>query len=172
VIQNRGLDYAGTDATLLDLLRRHGAEEIEQRSLVYDVYQNVCGNYPMGALSVPFTMPQFVFGWISGVRFLMRHDPSIDARPRWQDWLPAARQSRVPGPWKLIVTVPVRYMRPSHHPGTEASTQMAMDYPAHSPRGVGRAQAKRRRRTVREDRQIGASKVGVQPNMVATILAR
>jgi hypothetical protein len=55
--------------------------------------------------------------------------------------LPAARQSRVPGPWKLIVTVPVRYMQPSHHPGTEASTQMAMDYLAHSPRGVGRAQA-------------------------------
>jgi predicted metal-dependent hydrolase len=29
--------------------------------------------------------------------------------------------------------VPLRYMRPSHHPGTEANTQMAIDYLAHSP---------------------------------------
>ncbi len=133
VIQNRGLDYAGTDPTMLDLLRWHGAEEIEHRSLVFDVYQNVCGNYPVRALSMLLTMPQFVFWWLAGVRFLMVHDPTITAMPRWWDWLRAARQYRVPGPWKLIVTVPIRYLRPSHHPSTEASTQMAMDYLAHSP---------------------------------------
>ena len=40
MIQTRGLDYAGADPTMLDLLRWHGAEEIEHRSLVFDVYQN------------------------------------------------------------------------------------------------------------------------------------
>jgi uncharacterized protein len=133
VIQNRGLDYAGTDETMLDLLRWHGAEEIEHRSLVFDVYQNVCGNYPLRALSMTLITPQFLFWWLAGVRFLMAHDPTIDSVPRWRDWLRAARQYRVPGPWKLIVTVPIRYLRPSHHPSTEASTQMAMDYLAHSP---------------------------------------
>jgi hypothetical protein len=44
VIQNRGLDYAGADPVMLDLLRWHGAEEVEHRSLVFDVYQNVCGS--------------------------------------------------------------------------------------------------------------------------------
>jgi predicted metal-dependent hydrolase len=33
VIQNRGLDYAGTDPVMLDLSRWHDAEEIEHRSL-------------------------------------------------------------------------------------------------------------------------------------------
>jgi hypothetical protein len=47
-IQNRGLDYAGTDPVTLDLLRWHGAEEVEHRSLVFDVYQNVCGNSRCG----------------------------------------------------------------------------------------------------------------------------
>jgi len=34
LIQNRGLDYAGADPMMLDLLRWHGAEEIEHRCLV------------------------------------------------------------------------------------------------------------------------------------------
>lgn len=146
VIQNRGLDYAGTDATMLDLLRWHGAEEIEHRSLVFDVYQNVCGSYPLRALSMLVTAPQFVFWWLAGVRFLMVHDPTIDARPRWRDWLRAAREYKVPGPWKLIVTVPLRYLRPRHHPDHEASTQMAMDYLEHSPA----AAAARRQASERE----------------------
>src|ERR1700759_5747120 len=77
--------------------------------------------------------PEFIFWWLAGVRYLMANDPTIDATPRLRDWLGAARHYRVPGPWKLVVTVPGRYLRPSHHPSKEASTQMAMDYLEHSP---------------------------------------
>ncbi len=118
---------------MLDLLRWHGAEEIEHRSLVFDVYQNVSGSYPMRALSMLTTAPLFVGWWLYGVVFLMRQDPTVTARPRWRDWLRAAREYKVPGPWKLLVTVPVRYLRPSHHPSHEADTQMAMDYLEYSP---------------------------------------
>ena len=141
MIQNRGLDYAGADQTMLDLLRWHGAEEIEHRSLVFDVYQNLCGNYALRALTMLFTGPGFVVLWLAGVRFLMAQDPTINAKPRWRDWLRAARQYRVPGPWMLIVTVPIRYLRPGYHPSTEASTQLAMDYLEHSP--VARAARER-----------------------------
>jgi predicted metal-dependent hydrolase len=133
VIQNRGLDYAGADPVMLDLLRWHGAEEVEHRSLVFDVYQNVCGNYPLRAISMLLTAPQFLFWWLAGVRYLMLNDPTVRRSPRWREWLRAARQYRVPGPWQLIVTTPWRYMRPSHHPDTEASTEMAMAYLEQSP---------------------------------------
>jgi predicted metal-dependent hydrolase len=132
-IQNRGLDYAGADQTMLDLLRWHGAEEIEHRSLVFDVYQNVCGNYALRTLTMLSTAPTFAFWWIAGVRFLMAHDPTIRTKPRWRDWLRAARQYRAPGPWLVAVTVPGRYVRPGYHPSTEVSTQLAMDYLEHSP---------------------------------------
>jgi hypothetical protein len=82
-----------------------------------------------------------LFWWLAGVRFLMANDATIDAKPRWRDWLRAARQYRVPGPWKLIVTVTARYLRPSHHPSTEASTQMAMDYLEQSPAARAARQA-------------------------------
>jgi len=133
LIQNRALDCAGADQTMLDLLRWHGAEEIEHRSLVFDVYQNVCGNYAVRALTMFSTAPTFSFWWIAGVRFLMAQDPTIRTKPRWRDWLRAARQHRVPGPWLVIVTVPSHYIRPGHHPNAEASTQLATDYLAQSP---------------------------------------
>ncbi len=133
LIQNRGLDYAGADQTMLDLLRWHGAEEIEHRSLVFDVYQNVCGNYPLRALTMLSTAATFAVWWIAGLRFLMAEDPTISTKPHWRDWLRAARQYRVPGPWLVAVTVPTRYVRPSYHPSAEVSTQIAMDYLEQSP---------------------------------------
>ena len=70
----------------------------------------------------------------------MAHDPTTTAKPRFRDWLRAARQYKVPGPWNLFVICTLRYLRPSHHPSTEASTQMAMEYLAQSPaaRAAGR----------------------------------
>ena len=63
----------------------------------------------------------------------MRHDPSLGgAKPRWRDWLRAARQERVPSPGLLYGAAP-RYLRPGHHPIQEASTQMALEYLARSP---------------------------------------
>ena len=69
---------------MLDLLRWHGAEEIEHRSLVFDIYQNVCGNYALRALTMLSTAPAFSFWWITGVRFLMANDPTISTKPRWR----------------------------------------------------------------------------------------
>ena len=128
VIQNKGLEYAGADSTMLDLLRWHGAEEVEHRALVYDVYEDLCGSYVQRCLSMLFTTPSLLAWWLSGVRYLMAQDPTSPPQPRWRDWLRAARQYRVPGPWMLIVTTPMRYLRPSHHPSKEASTELAMQY--------------------------------------------
>jgi len=133
VIQSRGLDYARADPTMLDLLRWHGSEEIEHRSLVYDVFQELSGSYLLRCAGMLFTAPALLGWWLYGVRYLMSEDPTVDRGPRWRDWLRAARQYRVPGPWMLIVTTPLRYLRPSHHPLHEASTELAMQYLAQSP---------------------------------------
>ena len=133
MLQNRTHDEIGTDPMMLDLLRWHGAEEVEHRSLVYDVYQHVSGNYVIRAFSMLMTTPLFVGWWIAGARYLMAADPTIDQKWRWRDWVRAARQGRLPGPWTLLVTAPLRYLRPNHHPSHEADTQMAIDYLEYSP---------------------------------------
>ena len=155
VLQNRGLDYAGTDPVMLDLLRWHGAEEVEHRSLVFDVYQNVCGNYWIRAFSMLMTAPMFIGWWVAGARFLMVERSDHHAKWRWRDWRRAARRGPAAGPWNFVVTVPLRYMRPGHHPSTEASTQMAIDYLEYSPAARAareRAEAHHRRRRPKRPR--------------------
>jgi hypothetical protein len=100
---------------------------------VFDVHDEVSGSHLQRAT----TMAEVVFFlslfWVLGVRFLMRHDPSLQGvKPRWRDWLRAAREDRLPSPARLLGAAP-RYVRPGHHPNQEASTQMALDYLARSP---------------------------------------
>ena len=133
VIQNRGLDYAGADPTMLDLLRWHGAEEVEHRALVFDVFQDLSGSYLLRSAGMLFVAPSLLAWWLRGVRYLMAHDPTVDHKPTWRDWLRAAREYRVPGPWMLIATTPLRYLRPSHHPLREAPTDLALKYLEQSP---------------------------------------
>jgi predicted metal-dependent hydrolase len=97
-----------------------------------------------------FVAPSLLGWWLRGVRHLMDEDASVQRRPRWRDWLRAARQYRVPGPWMLIVTTPARYLRPGHHPLQEASTDMALRYLARSP-------AARRARELAADAGAGGS---------------
>jgi deazaflavin-dependent oxidoreductase (nitroreductase family) len=61
------------------------------------------------AFSMFFTARLFVGWWVAGGRYLMAQDPTVDRKWRWRDWLWAAREYRLPGPWKLLVTTPVRY---------------------------------------------------------------
>ena len=102
--------------------------------MVFDVYQDVCGNYALRVLTMLSSAPTFSFWWITGLRFLMAQDPTISTKPRWRDWLRAARQYRVPGPWLVAVTVPTRYIRPGYHPSAEASTQFAVTIWSSHPR--------------------------------------
>ncbi|MBE1551008.1 hypothetical protein GGC64_005068 [Mycobacterium sp. OAS707] len=133
VLKNRALEQAGADPMMLDLLRWHGAEEVEHRSLVYDVYQHVSGNYFIRAFSMLMTTPLFVGWWIAGARYLMAADATIDQKWRWRDWTRAARQGLLPGWWTLLLSAPLRYLRPGHHPNHEGDTQMAIDYLEYSP---------------------------------------
>jgi uncharacterized protein len=133
VIQTHGLDLAGADPVMLDLLRWHGAEEVEHRALVFDVFQNLSGSYVTRGLGMLFAGPALMVWWWRGLRYLMAHDPTVDRMPRFRDWLRAAREYRVPGPWMLLVATPARYLRRRHHPTQEASTDLAKKYLEQSP---------------------------------------
>lgn len=43
VLHAEGLDRADADKIMLDLLRWHGAEEVEHRAVAFDMYQHCCG---------------------------------------------------------------------------------------------------------------------------------
>ncbi|MGB5886469.1 MAG: metal-dependent hydrolase [Acinetobacter venetianus] len=124
----------GCDPVVSDLFTWHSAEEVEHRTVAFDVYQNICGNYALRALVMGITAPLFTYLMAAGTVQLAMHDSSIPKKQKsiwrpafWKAWHHSDLNSYVPGPlWYLVTTL--RYFKPSYHPYYEASTELAQAY--------------------------------------------
>jgi predicted metal-dependent hydrolase len=134
ILNSPALDAARADPRMLDLLRWHGAEEVEHRAVAYDLFRHVDGRYSRRVRT--YVVSTIVLGWLwaRGVRFLIAHDPELPrgTRARWRDYARAVRGGIAPSPAHLLRSV-ARYVRPSYHPSHEGSTSQAVAYLATSP---------------------------------------
>jgi predicted metal-dependent hydrolase len=126
------LDRAGSDPTMLDLLRWHGAEEVEHRHVAFDLFKHAGGSYAGGVLAMIVTAPMLAGLWFKGVRFFMKADPTVKAPPTWLAFRRAGRRGLVPRTSVLLAAVP-RFLRRDYHPSQEGSTERALAYLAGSP---------------------------------------
>ena len=139
VIEAESWERSGADPVVADLFRWHGAEEIEHRSVAYDLYRHLGGRWPMRALLMAIVMPTLLQRMAAGTGWLMQQDPSFaaaDADPRswrfWRAWMRSAARGNLPAPgW--FARHALRFLKPGYHPGHEASTEQALRYIASSP---------------------------------------
>lgn len=138
VLNADGLDRSGIDPTMLDLLRWHGAEEVEHRSVAFDVLCYFDDRYVRRARAQLLVTPVIVYLWLRGVRFLMANDPAVAGlswfrrKAHWADWLAGSARGVVPGPVELVWRMS-SYFLPGYHPSREGSTVQAVQYLAGSP---------------------------------------
>ncbi|MEE4541111.1 metal-dependent hydrolase [Streptomyces sp. V4-01] len=137
ILDADALDGAGTDEVMLDLLRWHGAEEVEHRAVAFDMYQHAGGKgvlrYLRRVEGMALAWPMLVYLWVAGARFMMRHDPQLTgARYRFKDHGAAARRGLLPS-WSSLNAAMPRYLRRSYHPSQEGSMRKAVEYLAISP---------------------------------------
>jgi len=129
------LDAAGADPMVLDLLRWHGAEEVEHRAIALDLYHHLWGGYFRRIAGIAIVGPVMLGLWILGTHWLVRRDPTTTRKDRAsvRRYIKVARRTgRLPRAWRLLGSVP-RYLKPSFHPSQEASTAVALAYLARSP---------------------------------------
>jgi uncharacterized protein len=138
VLAAEGLDRAGADEVMLDLLRWHGAEEVEHRAVAFDMYQHCGGEglprYARRVVGMAVTAPVMLYMWAWGAAYLIRHDPQLAGRPRYSlaAHNSAVRKGLLPT-WKELGSAVPRYLRRSYHPSREGSMRRAVEYLAQSP---------------------------------------
>jgi predicted metal-dependent hydrolase len=141
ILDARALDRAGADPTMLDLLRWHGSEEVEHRSVAFDLYRHLDTRYLPRVRLFALAAPFFLWLWVRGVRFLMAGDPALGGRirPRWRDLRRTSRRGLTPGYLETLRLL-LPYFRPSYHPSQHGSTSQAVAYLASSPAALAAEQ--------------------------------
>lgn len=144
VLRADALDRADPDPVMLDLLRWHGAEEVEHRAVAFDMYQHCGGEeprrYTRRLLGMAITAPVLTYLWAAGASYLIRQDPRLAGRLRYtlRHHKRAVEKGLLPT-WRELGAAIPRYLGRSYHPSQEGSLSRAVSYLAVSPaaRGTG-----------------------------------
>ncbi|MFJ7067030.1 metal-dependent hydrolase [Streptomyces sp. NPDC101115] len=137
VLNAEELDRVGADPVMLDLLRWHGAEEVEHRSVAFELFLHLDGGYRRRARTWAAAFSALVFLWQRGVRFFMENDPTVlDARPSVGQFVRKGREGVLPSTPDMLRSIP-RYLSRSYHPSQEGCTAQAAAYLANSPGANG-----------------------------------
>ncbi|WP_233530027.1 metal-dependent hydrolase [Antrihabitans stalagmiti] len=127
------LDKAGIHPMMLDLLRWHGAEEVEHRSVVFDVYHHVDGSYARRARTALLASTTLAVLTFASITYLVNHDPSPNRGKPWPvQFVSAAMRGLVPSGLHFLTEIPV-YLKPGFHPSSMGSLDQALRYLATSP---------------------------------------
>lgn len=142
VLTAEALDQAGVDATMLDLLRWHGAEEIEHRSALFDAHRDLNGEweYPLRVAAILVIVPVLIGLWVQGTQQLIAQDPSLVGRrfAFFPEYVKLATSGLAPD--LALFEAMFRYFDPAFHPQQEGLDDEAAAYLARSP-GVRAAMA-------------------------------
>ncbi|WP_329253539.1 metal-dependent hydrolase [Streptomyces sp. NBC_01478] len=138
ILTAEGLDRAGADEIMLDLLRWHGAEEVEHRAVAFDMFQHCGGHglprYAHRVVGMAVTAPVMLALWAWGTAYLIRHDPQLPGHVRYSltEHNKAVRKGLLPT-WRSLGAAVPRYLRRSYHPSREGSSSRAAEYLKRSP---------------------------------------
>ncbi|MBO0855494.1 MAG: metal-dependent hydrolase [Nocardia sp.] len=133
LLTNDVLEAKDMHPVMLDLIRWHGAEEVEHRSVVYDAYMYVDGGYTRKVRTALLASSSLLVLFLTAGGYLFAKDPAPDKGRLWPlQFLSASMRGVVPSMTTFITEIP-RYLRPGFHPSQLGSMDNALRYLARSP---------------------------------------
>lgn len=139
------------DAVVADLFRWHLAEEVEHRSVAFDLFEHLCrtelGFYISRQALMAIVFPLFFYAVYEGYRSLAQQDADKQQRKMSKRWLPILlwqmeRVGRGSGNMPTVsylVGRTIKWLNPRFHPSTEGDTEQALEYIAKSPAALAGA---------------------------------
>ncbi len=116
------LDHA--DPVMRDLLRWHAAEEIEHKSVAYDVLQAVDGRYVIRVVGLAAAVGLLLSFWRSATAMLLAQEDISKAQIAEE-----RKAARHRGQNKrFVLSALASYLRPGFHPDQMNNDQLARDY--------------------------------------------
>lgn len=131
VLDATALDEVDADPRMLDLLRWHGSEEVEHRSVAFDVMMHFDPGYARRVRAILLVIPILTILWARGAKFIASADEQGCAMS-WNSYLEAARRGLLPTPGQFAKCT-MRWFKRGYHPSKDYSTKKAVAYLAISP---------------------------------------
>lgn len=133
LLENGEFEKLGMDPTMLDLIRWHGAEEVEHRSVVYDAYMYLDGGYARKARTAVVASAALLATFVLSSAYLYAKDPEPEKGSFWPVQLVRATVRGVVPRFTIFATELPRYLKPGFHPSQLGPMDAALRYLAHSP---------------------------------------
>ncbi|MCG8437303.1 MAG: metal-dependent hydrolase, partial [Pseudomonadales bacterium] len=140
------------DATMVDLFKWHLAEEVEHRTVAYDLFEHLCrtqlGFYVSRQALMAIVFPLFVYFISEGARSLAKQDPDPETRKIGRKLIPqlllqlqrVGKQTENVPTFSFLVRATARWVSPRFHPIHEGDTEQALAYLARSPAAMAAAE--------------------------------
>lgn len=128
------------DPVMVDLLRWHGAEEVEHRSVAFDLYCRLDGSYLRRALHGVFASVALMGGLLLIAARLMALDPEATGNLSLRSYRASVRAGHIPAIGPVVRSLR-EYLRRDYHPSQYGSPDRAGAYLASSPGVLAGARA-------------------------------
>lgn len=128
-------DWAALDPEMQQVLCWHAAEELEHRTLPYDIYQHIGGGYLKRVLPLVPTFGLLPIGLIGITELMMRLDPEQQGGFSMRSYVRAVRAKRIPNLVDVLAKMPM-YFLPGYHPSHLGDDRRSQAYLASNPRSL------------------------------------
>jgi predicted metal-dependent hydrolase len=134
-ILNADLEKFDANPMMVDLYRWHGAEEVEHRSVAFDVATHFGMGYVQRYVMFVAGSGGLLVTVVRGTKFLVHEDPAMPnyGYPRVLVEMTRAMSRGALPKWRGLAAASLRYLRPSYTPEIEGNTAQATAYLAKSP---------------------------------------
>jgi predicted metal-dependent hydrolase len=123
--------FDGADPVLRDLFLWHCAEELEHKSVAFDLRAATAPGYVLRVIGMLFATLGLVLSWTVLGAILVRQDDQTTAAAVLRDLRRAQREGKAP--FGIVARAFRQYLRPSFHPAYQEDAHYARAYLAESP---------------------------------------